>query len=93
MDNIDKLTCIIEYTDPHRVSELSDVWITRNGNVLVGYRRVSVSVNILGVEIFRNNQSFVQGLVGLGKPDDIISTIYRNVIDEIIDRRNDGDRT
>jgi hypothetical protein len=88
----ERITCEIEYSDPKYVSELSDVWILRNGHVLAAYRNVSLTINKLGVEIFRNNQGFIKSLVSMGKPDEVIAIVYRNVVDEIIDKRNIGEK-
>lgn len=81
------ITCEIEYSDKRGVSDLCDVWIIRDGEVLSAYRNVTIDVNRLGIEIFRNNQGLLKSMMGLGNPDEVISVIYRNVIDEIIDKR------
>jgi hypothetical protein len=91
---MERIICEIEYNDPRRVSELADVWIVRKdeneteGKIIAAYRNVTVQVNKLGVEIFRNNQSMLKGMFGIGNPDEVISIVYRNTIDEIVDRRN-----
>lgn len=92
-----KITCEIEYTDPNHVSELSDVWILgytdnkQEGEVIASWRNVMIQVNKIGVEVFRTKPSLVRDLIGFWRPDDIIATIFRSHVDEIIDRRN-GDK-
>lgn len=88
----ERLTCEIEYADKNYVSELSDVWLVRNGHVLASWRNVVLNVTKVGVEICRQKPSFLPSLIGRGKSDEIIATIYRNVVDDIIDKRNVGEK-
>lgn len=84
----DKLICTIEYDDPGSTTFLCDVWLTCNNRTIAAWRNVMVDVKQVGVEIFRQRPSGLLSLAGLGKPDEVISTIYRNEVDQIVDKRN-----
>lgn len=88
----ERITCEIEYADKNHVSEISDVWLVRNGHVLASWRNVVLQITKVGVEIYRYKPSFLPSLIGKGNQDEVIATVYRNVVDEIIDKRNVGEK-
>jgi hypothetical protein len=87
-----RITCEIEFADPRGVSELADVWLLRDDHVLTSWRNVVLQITKVGVEIFRQKPSFISTLIGTDKKDEIIATVYRNVVDDIIDKRNIGEK-
>jgi len=87
-----RITCEIEFADPRGVSELADVWLLRDDHVLTSWRNVVLQITKVGVEIFRNKPSFLSTLIGASRNEEVIATIYRNVVDEIIDKRNTGEK-